>query len=296
MDDARERVDLLGEEATQNESLGAALDRAYAARFASGASSLPAGTEQAQHSSTLQDKTQPATRVDNSSALAENAAEPDGAQPGPGDMQPKLAMSDQAPDAQVASSAIEVEEAAPELNSRQAEPPAQPEDDDAEAQAFADSALIGDEQQGGAAAAASVHVVPEEAAAAAASACEAAATAADTASAAATSASAQDASASAESPTKAGDGHAEPEQELPKSLDELQQRILDWHWSNLEYGCSAPLHKVQSPAFVCGVCKACCCNSIHRGRSDLLHYQGSMHQSSHPPPYLASAQCADEML
>ena len=264
MDDARERVDLLGEEATQNESLGAALDRAYAARFDSGASSPPAGTEQAQHSSTLQDETLHAAAIDNSSAPAENEGGQDKAKQAPGDMQPKLGMSDQMPDAQIASSAIEVDQAATELNSIQAEPPAEPEDDDAEAQAFADSALIGDEQQGGAAAAAGVHVVPEEAAAAAATAPKAAASAADTASAAATSDSAQGASAPAESPSKAGDGDAEPEQELPKSLDELQQRILDWHWSNLEYGCSAPLHKVQSPAFVHGICKARCCYSIHR--------------------------------
>ena len=258
MDDAREMVDVLGEEATQNESLGAALDRAYAARFASSASSAPAGTEQARHSSTLQHETQPATGVIDSSAPAKNEVEQDEAQQGPGDM---LAMSEREPDAEIASSAVEVDQAAPELNSKQTEPPAEPEDDDAEAQAFADSALIGDEQQGGAAAAAGVHVVPEEAAAAAASSSEAAAPAADSASAAATSASAQDASASAEPPAKAGGGDAEPEQELPKSLDELQQRILDWHWSNLEYGCSAPLHKVQSPA--CEICKAWCCSTIH---------------------------------
>ena len=63
-------------------------------------------------------------------------------------------------------------------------------------------------------------------------------------------------SGAAETPTAAAEGsqqdasgagaeHEEPQQELPKSLDELSQRILDWHWSHLEYGCSAPLHEVM---------------------------------------------------
>ena len=51
MDDARKRVDSLGEEATQNESLGAALKQAYAARFANGATSAPARAQQPQQSS-----------------------------------------------------------------------------------------------------------------------------------------------------------------------------------------------------------------------------------------------------
>lgn len=38
----------------------------------------------------------------------------------------------------------------------------------------------------------------------------------------------------------------EPEEEpFPSSLDELEQRLLDWHWSNLEYGCSARLDQVD---------------------------------------------------
>ncbi|EIE23206.1 amine oxidase, partial [Coccomyxa subellipsoidea C-169] len=32
---------------------------------------------------------------------------------------------------------------------------------------------------------------------------------------------------------------------LPASLDEAQQRLLNWHWSNLEYGCSASLDQVS---------------------------------------------------
>lgn len=32
---------------------------------------------------------------------------------------------------------------------------------------------------------------------------------------------------------------------LPNRLSEEVQRVLDWHWSQLEYGCSAPLSKVR---------------------------------------------------
>jgi hypothetical protein len=33
---------------------------------------------------------------------------------------------------------------------------------------------------------------------------------------------------------------------LPKHLTEEMRRMLDWHWAQLEYGCSAPLNKVPS--------------------------------------------------
>ncbi len=32
--------------------------------------------------------------------------------------------------------------------------------------------------------------------------------------------------------------------ELPHSLSEAERRLLDWHWANLEYGCSARLDQV----------------------------------------------------
>ena len=32
---------------------------------------------------------------------------------------------------------------------------------------------------------------------------------------------------------------------LPERLSEEVRRLLDWHWSQLEYGCSAPLSKVR---------------------------------------------------
>lgn len=33
---------------------------------------------------------------------------------------------------------------------------------------------------------------------------------------------------------------------LPQQLTEEMRRLLDWHWAQLEYGCSAPLNKVRS--------------------------------------------------
>ena len=32
---------------------------------------------------------------------------------------------------------------------------------------------------------------------------------------------------------------------VPNSLDEAERRLLDWHWANLEYGCSARLSEVS---------------------------------------------------
>ena len=37
---------------------------------------------------------------------------------------------------------------------------------------------------------------------------------------------------------------AAPQVVLPDRLSEEVRRLLDWHWSQLEYGCSAPLSKV----------------------------------------------------
>lgn len=33
--------------------------------------------------------------------------------------------------------------------------------------------------------------------------------------------------------------------ELPEWLSEEMRRLLDWHWAQIEYGCSAPLSKVR---------------------------------------------------
>jgi hypothetical protein len=38
-----------------------------------------------------------------------------------------------------------------------------------------------------------------------------------------------------------------PQVVLPERLSEEVRRLLDWHWSQLEYGCSAPLSKVTVP-------------------------------------------------
>ncbi len=270
MDDARERVDELGEEATQNESLGAALDQAYAARFGGSASSATAAPKDVEHSSALLEATKEAAADQSSPGeLVDTAmqASEDG--------QPDLAKSEQAADAQVPSSGGEAPRephqaaiTAKALEMAEQEATAASENDAKTVEPLEESAKAADEQQGGAAAAAGVHAVPAEAAVAAASAPDAAAAApptgddagpsasgaaaaaplGDDAAAVAASASAQDAAAPSSAPNEAADGHAEkaePEQELPKSLDELGRRILDWHWSHLEYGCSAPLHKVR---------------------------------------------------
>lgn len=258
MDDARERVDLLGEEATQNESLGAALEQAYAARFAQGVSSAPAGIQQPQQSS-AEPNVHPESQQDmcnhGSAAPTEAAAGqevPEQASEAP---QPDLAPLDQSAKAEEGT-----ETAAGDLTARQPEPStvSEPVQEPSSADTLAEA---GDAQEGGAAAAAAVHAVPGEAAAAGASVAETAPAAmpADTMPDAAlvSEASAAADSGVAETPTAAAEGsqpdasgaeakHEEPEQELPKSLDELSQRILDWHWSHLEYGCCAPLHKVIS--------------------------------------------------
>ncbi|KAK9826354.1 hypothetical protein WJX81_001448 [Elliptochloris bilobata] len=46
---------------------------------------------------------------------------------------------------------------------------------------------------------------------------------------------------------EAGDAGAAPAAaaELPHSLSEAERRLLDWHWANLEYGCSARLDQVS---------------------------------------------------
>ena len=270
MDDARERVDSLGEEATQNESLGAALEQAYAARFAEGASSAPAGAQQPQQSSAapvLQSGGQDMCNH-GSAAPTEAAAEPEVPEQASEAPQPDLASLDQS-----AKAAEGAQAAAGDLTAGQPEP-SKVSDPVQEPSSLDTSAEAGDERKGGAAAAAAVHAVPGEGAAAAApdSEAAAAASAAETAPAATPAdptpdaalaseaggaASAAADSGAAETPAAAAEGsqqdasgakanHGEPEQELPKSLDELSQRILDWHWSHLEYGCCAPLHKVIS--------------------------------------------------
>ena len=275
MDDAREKVDSLGEEATQNESLGAALEQAYAARFAQGASSAPTGAEQPQQSS-AEPKEHPEGQHEapqdmskhGGFAPTEVAAEQEVPKQAAEAPQPDLASLDQSAKASEAAeaAAVNLTVGQPEP-STDFEPVQKPSTLDRSAEA-------GDAQEGGAAAAAAVHAVPGEAAAAAAPDCEAAvaasvaetapaATPADplpdaalapeaggAASAAADSGAAETSTAAAEGSQQDASGaqakHEEPERELPKSLDELSQRILDWHWSHLEYGCCAPLHEVVS--------------------------------------------------
>ena len=254
MDDARERVDELGEEATQNESLGAALDRAYAARFEGAANSAPADTEHAQQSTAGPKELKQAVADDSSTGAPNETAKETGAQQASKDVQPDSADHGQAISAQPASTdGVSVGEpdqaasAASDLEQEQQEATGAL-GDDAKTESLEQSAQAGDDQQGGAAAAAGVHAVPAEAASAAAPASDSAA-AAPLAAPGAEPGSGQDAAARDLTPEQTasnGAEQAQPEQELPKSLDELQRRILDWHWSHLEYGCSAPLHKVKA--------------------------------------------------
>ena len=246
MDDARERVDFLGEQATQNESLGAALDRAYAARFSGAASSAPA---QQEHSAAG------AAQPDEPSLLAADGGSPAPDAPAAeiGPCKPAARSLNLAPEAQAAHASHQASDRAATEQATLADPgsnPSQPNaaSDGQVAPGSAESAQAGDEQQGGAVAAAAVHAVPGEVAEAATSASKATAAApAPPASATAASGTpAVDASAGIKLPKQAGEAEAEqgePEQELPKSLDDLGRRILDWHWSHLEYGCSAPLDK-----------------------------------------------------
>lgn len=252
MDDARERVDSLGEQATQNESLGAALDQAYAARFASIASSAQGQEEQPQPSSAeaeQQQNTLQEAGKDSRSAPAETANTQEMPQNSPEELQPELASQAPAakeqraaPDEDITMQPEAADAPASDAEARQAEPSAASQQGAERVEAPDESAQVGDEQQGGAAAAASVHAVPAEAA-------EAASQATGDAAAEAIPSPAEDAPAPSEAQGPAGDADGEqkePEQELSKSLDDVSQRILDWHWSHLEYGCSAPLHKVST--------------------------------------------------
>ena len=151
MDDARERVDLLGEEATQNESLGAALEQAYAARFAQGASSAPAGAQQPQQSST-EPKQQVEGQQDmcnhGSAAPTEAAPEQEATQ-----QATEAPWSDLAPLDESAKASEGADSAAMDLTARQPEPSAVSEP--VQGPNLVDtSAKAGDAQEGGAAAAA----------------------------------------------------------------------------------------------------------------------------------------------
>ena len=296
MDDARERVDELGEEATQKESLGAALDQAYTSRFGGTASSAPAVPENV-HQSTARLHELKQAAADQSSPgelinIAKHASDIG---------QPDLATSDQLGDAQPplldGVATREPDQAAPPAEASvmtQHEAVAMSEDDAKETGALEESAQAAGDQQGGAAAAAGVHAVPAEAAAAAASGSSAATGAPSTGADAAASglgeaaavplagddianAVAPASTAGAPAPMSASDEAAdvdaertEPEQELRKPLDELGRRILDWHWSHLEYGCSAPLHQVRALLVAAhgngkatADTHACCQNTLH---------------------------------
>lgn len=50
--------------------------------------------------------------------------------------------------------------------------------------------------------------------------------------------------------------------DVPTHLTDEERRLLDWHWANLEYGCSARLNQVSHCLHHPDVCyRACCCMS-----------------------------------
>ena len=64
---------------------------------------------------------------------------------------------------------------------------------------------------------------------------------------------------------------------IPSSLTEAERRLLDWHWANLEYGCSARLSQVRQ----CGdglPCQAAAIPSQQRYRA---HVQRQPVSGSH---------------
>ena len=60
---------------------------------------------------------------------------------------------------------------------------------------------------------------------------------------------------------EAGDKIRLPEPKLPQRLTRDEQRLLDWHWANLEYGCSARLSEAR-----CRECIASRSRRLHRTR------------------------------
>ena len=44
---------------------------------------------------------------------------------------------------------------------------------------------------------------------------------------------------------KQDEGNGESFSSIVQSLDDSDRRLLDWHWANLEYGCSARLSDVS---------------------------------------------------
>lgn len=52
--------------------------------------------------------------------------------------------------------------------------------------------------------------------------------------------------------------------DVPTHLTDEERRLLDWHWANLEYGCSARLNQVHQPQ------PNCCCVSLAVHKSQIF--------------------------
>jgi hypothetical protein len=240
MDDARERVDREGEAATMGESLGAALSRAFTARFSGqGKAAVPAeaGAEPALTAEWPSDGL-PASEAAESrdGAAVELGTDELGvlpppssgavAQDEPGDAFSERALASGKTDATL-------EEPVKQVASEGAA--------ESDLQVWQDSAAAVAEQRPGSTDASrvgenpSAEAVPQPVAAE---------------------------REPANPPTGASEEGKEedPEEEpLPSSLDEAEQRLLDWHWSNLEYGCSARLNEVRISSCISALeaCRSC---------------------------------------
>ena len=54
-----------------------------------------------------------------------------------------------------------------------------------------------------------------------------------------------DLSKDSQSGQKQGEANGESFSSIVQTLDDSDRRLLDWHWANLEYGCSARLSDVS---------------------------------------------------
>ena len=309
MDAARQRVEDLGEAATENESLGATLERAFAERFspeaaaaahaaAKGAPKAQTAVEEGHIGTAGAEQGAPASDAAadveadvagstlQSAAAVPAAAAQEAGPSGGGDaleLKGAAAIAGDAEEAQrggaaaaagvevVPGAAAEVSAAGAEESLSRAHTPAEPVpalEADAAGQEAAESRQEGLEgaragppvepqdvhmadqvvAEGGAAADAEPQDMQVDQPAAVAGAAEdgpaeATAAVADADAAEAGSAlQAEPHQAAAAEPEQ--DSEEEDDEPLPAALDQAERRLLDWHWSNLEYGCSARLDQV----------------------------------------------------
>ena len=310
LDDARERVDTLGEAATEAESLGAAIDRAYAARFSQAAATEgkaaagpvddPAAATGAAAGDADAEYAGKSAPVNADGGGADAAAPAAGIGPGKGcvthdegpeplaqgsAVEPKCEKRDAqmhdavpGPDGGPLSSAADVKAAGSNgtaaTGTAEEEPGAATEAGDVKVMDVIGSVDGFDEKQQKHSDATDDTALPGSASAAKTEGPSTAtlddidtSVAEDTPSAPSNTAHQADsakehgsgvmptAEAASSAEAKAGqepEASEDPQEDpLPASLSEAEQRLLDWHWSNLEYGCSASLDQVFSALQVC---------------------------------------------